>query len=488
MRTIVPVVALLALVGLSPVAAAAQEAEALRRELEQVRKQFEAMQQEYMKTIESLSQRLQRLESRTPAPAAPSPSVAAPTGAPPAVAPPATPPGPGLLDLARPRQPFALYQQRGAGQLLFDIGIAGDFVGNLTQDAVARANAGTFFGRENRVFPREIELALFGQVDPYARAEVRIEAAEEFEDGERATGVNLAEANFTVMALPFGTQAKLGLMRNRWGLLNERHAHDLPQVDRPNVLVRFLGEEGLVESGLEATWVPPLPFYLEVLGGVFNGDNEVAFGRGSFRHPLLTARVRTFFEFGSFGALQVGVSAARGRATQTVTLNDVGAGTTIEESVDTQRNLITGIDLKYKLVPEGWRHALLTVGGEALYSRRQTLVVGDPDGDGVESAERRTRERFGWYVYADVQPWRRWLIGARYDNTQFPVNPGREWAIEPYAVFLPSEFLRFRLAFKHTERTNREGFNAEPFAGIRISDELLLQATFILGAHPAHPF
>ena len=56
---------------------------------------------------------------------------------------------------------------------MFDIGIAGDFVGNITQNNVDKANAGTFRDRENRFFPREIELSLFGQVDPYARAEVR---------------------------------------------------------------------------------------------------------------------------------------------------------------------------------------------------------------------------------------------------------------------------------------------------------------------------
>jgi hypothetical protein len=53
--------------------------------------------------------------------------------------------------------------------------------------------------------------------------------------------------------------------------------------------------------------------------------------------------------------------------------------------------------------------------------------------------------------------------------------------------FFPSEFLRFRLAYKHTDRTNREGFDLNGGSG-RIADELFLQATFILGAHPAHGF
>jgi len=442
---------------LVPGLAAAQEAEALRRELEQLRRQQEQAQ----KLIEALNERLKRLEAQpVPAPASPGPPP--PAVAQPAPSAPAAPPS--LIDLARPRQPFALYQPRGSGQLLFDMGVVGDFVGNITQNNVDQADGGTFPGRENRFFPREIEVSFFGQIDPYARGEVRIEAAEEFEDGTREIHLGLAEAHLTLLTLPWGTQAKLGFMRSRFGLLNQIHAHDLPQVDRPDVLVQFFGEEGLRESGVELTWVPPLPFYLEALVGVFNGDNEESFGRGSLKAPLVTGRLRTFFELNDSNAIQLGVSGATG------------------ETEDRRRNTVVGLDLKYKFTPEGWRHPLLTIAGEALYGNRLVEVFDDA---GV--GEERRRERFGWYAYAEVQPWQRWLGGVRYDNTQYPVEPGRQWAIEPYIAFMPSEFLRFRLGYKHTERSH-------PFAATsgqgsaRIVDEFLFQASFILGAHPAHPF
>jgi hypothetical protein len=442
---------------LVPGLAAAQDADALRRELDQLRRQ----QEQYQKAIEALSERLKRLESQ-PAPSAVAPGPSPGAVAQPAPGSPAAPPS--LIDLARPRQPFALYGQRGGGQLLFDMGIAGDFVGNITQRNVDKADGGTFPGRENRFFPREVELSLFGQIDPYARGEVRIEAAEEFEDGGREIHLGLAEAHLTLLTLPWGTQAKLGFLRNRFGLLNQLHLHDGPQIDRPNVLVQFLGEEGLRESGAELTWVPPLPFYLEALVGVFNGDNEEAFGRGSLKAPLVTGRLRTFFELTDTSAIQLGLSGATG------------------ETEDKQRSTLAGFDLKYKLTPDGWRHGLLTVAGEALYGNRLVEVFDDA---GV--GEKRRRERFGWYAYAEVQPWRRWLGGVRYDNTQYPVDPGREWAIEPYVAFLPSEFLRFRLAYKHTERSHRF-MGPDDRGSARIVDEILFQATFILGAHPAHAF
>jgi len=446
-------------IALFPLAALAQDVnEALRKQVDQLQRQ-----------IKELGDRLNTLESTRPqttsTPAPGTVRVIDVTGQSGQTA----QQMPTLGELARPREPFSLYERRGAGQLLFDIGVAGDFVANFTGRNVDKANAGTFAGRENRFFPREVELALFGQVDPYARAEVRVEAGEE-EAGEIA--LHLAEANLTLLTLPFGTQLKLGQMRNRFGLLNNSHEHDRPFIDQPNALTRFLGDEGLVERGAELTWVAPLPFFLEALAGVFDGDNETLFGRGKLNEPLLTGRLRTFFELGDFGAVQLGVSAA--------------SGTTAERRRDT----ILGADVKYKYTPPGWRHPLVTLGGEGLLNFRRVNRDGeDVDGDGVidTQADTRTRRRWGGYAWAEVQPFQRWAFGTRGDWTEFPETRGREWAIEPYVTFWPSEFLRFRLGYKHTDRDKRDGFTDNE-SSARSVWEVLLQATFILGAHPAHPF
>lgn len=477
--------ALVALAALSGVARA-QDAEALRQELEQMRKQFESMRQGYEKAINDLSDRLKKIESAPPAavaaptPAAPAPAAPAPPVA--AQAPAAAPSGglPSAMDLARPREPFSLYGQRGPGQLLFDIGVAGDFIGNLTQNNVQQAQGGTFAGLENRFFPREIELSLFGQIDPYARAEVRIEAGQEERAGE--IGVHLAEANLTLMTLPFDTQAKLGLMRNRFGLLNQVHDHDLPFIDRPDVLRLYFGDEGLVETGGELTWVPPLPFYLELLAGVFNGDNETAFGLGSIRYPLVTGRARAFFELGDSSALQLGMSIANGLQS------------------DRLNNLILGWDAKYKLKPEGWQRPLLTLGGELLYQMRRVNTPGtdatvNDDGEEIPGAPggKQTLHRVGWYAFGEVQPVRfgplsRFSAGLRYDWTQYPTTPGRQWAVGPYLTFMPSEFLRFRVGYKHTEGDTPGCCSLTGAGSARVKDEWFFQSTFILGAHPAHPF
>jgi hypothetical protein len=464
--------------GLMTAPASAQDAEQLRRELEQIKQQFDTMKEGYQKAIESLQKRIESLESRPTAPvAAPAPAPDAPAVSQAPAAPPARE-GPSLMELARPREPFELYRQRGPGQLLFDIGVVGDFVGDFTSSKVEQTDTCTFPGGCNRFFPRAIELAFFGQIDPYARGVVILEAGEEFEGGDRSFNFELAEAYLTLLTLPFGTQAKLGKMLTRFGLLNEVHEHDFPQTDRPDVLTQFFGEEGLNESGLELSWVAPLPFYLQFLAGVFNGQNEVAFGSDSFRFPLVTGRVRTFFDLGPFGGLQVGGSLATG-----YTAEDL-------------RSWVWGVDLKYKLTPEGWRWPLLTVAGEALFTDRRVVVPGmdpvlDPDtGEIVDPgspAGQRTLKRHGFYVYAEVQPWRRWLGGVRYDWTEYAVAEGKQWGIEPYIAFMPSEFLRFRLGYKYTDRGSvRVALNPEGYP--RYANEVFLQATFFLGAHPGHQF
>jgi hypothetical protein len=41
--------------------------------------------------------------------------------------------------------------------------------------------------------------------------------------------------------------------------------------------------------------------------------------------------------------------------------------------------------------------------------------------------------------------------------------------------------------YKRTDRTHRDGFDLNG-GSARSADEFLFQASFILGAHPAHPF
>ena len=428
----------------------AQDADTLRRELETLRRQLLAVTQAYEERLKALSERVEQLEA--PRSAATPPVIAAPA----ASAVPATE-GPSVREMLTPRQPFAL--STPGRVLLFDVGVSGDFVADLTNAKTERRNLGTFPGQENRFFPREVELSLFGRVDPYASAVVRISAGEETsanEPSSRELTVKLDEANVTLLTLPLGTTARLGLMRPRFGTLNTIHQDDLPQVDRPNVLTQFFGPEELDgESGLEAFWVLPLPNYNELSLGIFNGDNEVAFGRGSLRDPLVMGRWRTFFELEERGGLQLDFSAASGVTS------------------DNQRNTIVGVGAKYKWMGTGSGFPIFTLAGEAIVGfRHLTEAEAGQGGD-------RNVVQWGGYLYGQYDFDRRWATGLRWDWTQSPTASGHEWALSPYLQFKASEFLRFRVQYKHTEGY---GFFE------RSVNEVLLQGTFILGAHPTERF
>src|SRR5258706_3726059 len=158
-----------ALVGICVLAAgdvvpgvtAAQDTEALRKELEQMRRQFETMKEGYEKAINQLSDRLKTIESR---PAAPAAAPAAATPGPPTAVPSVASRDQMLsqaqsgvtinpTELARPPEPFSLYERRGAGQLLFDMGVAGGFLPPLQQPEPGKGQEGNISPRGGPVFP-----------------------------------------------------------------------------------------------------------------------------------------------------------------------------------------------------------------------------------------------------------------------------------------------------------------------------------------------
>ena len=244
-------------------------------------------------------------------------------------------------------------------------------------------------------------------------------------------------------------------------------------VDRPNVFRIFFGDEGLNESGAEATIVPDLPFYVEGLVGVFNGDNEEAFGLATLRVPLITGRVRAYFEPGQEHGILLGMSVASGQTRERLPRHGSRLGR------------------PYKYRPDGWLHPLITVTGEALYSLRQVNVDVDTDGDGVTDSHGTgdtgtTGAGIGGRGPAVAPLRRRPAIRL----VAVPGESGLRVLGRALLSFWPSDFLRFRLAYKHTHRSTqtRDAFNLNDSSARKSVDEILFQATFVLGAHPVHPF
>jgi hypothetical protein len=140
---------------------------------------------------------------------------------------------------------------------------------------------------------------------------------------------------------------------------------------------------------------------------------------------------------------------------------------------DNQRNTIVGLGAKYKWMGSGSGFPVFTLAGEALAGFRNVSAAdAGPGGD-------RHLDRWGAYLYGQYDLDRRWAAGLRGDWTQVPTAPGHEWALSPYVQFKPSEFLRFRVQYKHTDGTGSVD---------RSVNEVLLQGSFILGAHPTERF
>ena len=197
---------------------------------------------------------------------------------------------------------------------------------------------------------------------------------------------------------------------------------------------------------MEATFVPDLPFYVEALGGIFNGDNETAFGAGTLRVPLITGRVRTFLELGTDHAAELGMSVASGQTSDHLPSTILGWEGAHEYRAG-------------RLAPSAHHHG----DGRSASTRSESSTwTGDPTGTGVTETEKRQKNSWGFYVGGEVQPLA--PLGPAASGTTGPSScrpRGLEQAIEPYISFWPSEFLRFRLAYKHTARTTQttDAFN-----------------------------
>ena len=390
-------------------AEAATELESLRDDVRRTQEEFRKaleLQQQMQRRMEELQKKLEALEEAERARAAQAAVPAAPS----------QPPAPQLA--AQPRLSIA------GKPLLFDFGATADIVGSLSgrsKDPDGNSTA-TFLGRQNRVFPRSVELAVGGAVDPYVRGDFIFSFAEEAElrDGRVARTLNgtVEEAYFTALTLPFGLQARGGRMRPHFGLLNTVHEHDLPQVDVPDVLRNFLGEDVLHENGAEVSWVAPLPFFLEFRAGAFSGDNDVSFGRGSIRNPLVIGRMKTFFELADDHAVQFGISGATGPNA---------------ESSPLSRTVLAGAAFKYKWKPVGQPHRQFILAGEYVFGhRRDELLMPASDGGVSVIRVQRHFDRQGFYVFGDYQLARQWVVGTRFDWSQFPTRRGdREYAIAP---------------------------------------------------------
>jgi hypothetical protein len=298
---------------------------------------------------------------------------------------------------------------------------------------------------------QQVELTFASNVDPYLRADAALVLTSE--------GIEIEEAYATTLGLPLDLQLKAGQFFTAFGRFNPTHPHAWDFANKPLVMGRFFGGDGLRNPGAQLSWLTPLPWYSEFIGSVqnstgetvqsFNPDREgVPTAMRSLSEALYLARWSNFFAITDSISLNLGASYVQGG-------NAAGPGL---------RTRIVGGDifLKYRQ-PDAL--SFVTLQLEALQRYYGT------------SAD-ETFKDFGWYAQLDFRlpsGYERWHLGARYDQ----VGPtDSRHRISPVVTFYPSEFSKVRLQYDYDKLADVD--TAQHVA--------ILQLEFMIGAHAAHKF
>ncbi len=176
--------------------------------------------------------------------------------------------------------PAAPLHAHGADQspgLLRDVAISLGVlvaVGTSTErDAVLESLQGGGHDPRKRGFTlQNVELSLSGTVDRHFRGEAHLVTFLDPYDGE--TVVELEEAFVDTLTLPHGLSVRAGTFFTGFGRHNAQHPHQWDWLDRPIVLSRLFGPDGLRGPGARVGWHLPVDFCSELQLGVHNGNGE----------------------------------------------------------------------------------------------------------------------------------------------------------------------------------------------------------------------
>lgn len=297
------------------------------------------------------------------------------------------------------------------------------------------------------------ELFMFSPVDPYFNLYTTIPFTE--------SGIELEEIYFVTTAIPAGFQIKGGKFRSGFGRLNAQHTHAWDFVDPPLPYKAFLGTDGLIEKGVQLTYIPGLPLYTLLGVELLQGENKILFGPDAESGPhAFVSYIKVSSDIGDNSTLLFGPSAAGGR-------------TKTDSGFKGDSNLY-GLELTYKWKPS--KREGFIFQSEYLYRVQEGNL------------EDKTASTFQDSLYLQIlYQFERWKFGLRYDRLGISKDEYKEierdfdknsWRTSGSLEFNPTEFSRIRFQYTH-DRSVKDG---------RINNEFLLQFIMGIGAHAAHPF
>ena len=324
---------------------------------------------------------------------------------------------------------------------------------------------------------RSLELNASASVDPFAKAWVVANASADAATGESTFGIE--EAALQTTALPGNLTLTAGRFFGEFGKLANIHDHELPFVNRPQVLDQYIGGESR-SDGAQLNWLVPTERYISLtagLGNNFGGDSPNPNNPGNYR-PIgglnFWGRTSTYFDLTDNWQLEAGVSGLWNPKTQDrggLLVQPNGFSTMTEK----ERRL-AGMDFKVSYVPlRDNQFNRLDWGTEILFSDNNVLL--DPNGvPGSGDEHFGDVNSLGLYSYVNYKWSRQWSAGFLFDYVQSAQNHSDETvAYSPFVTFALSHWNQLRLQYTHTDRSS--------ISGLRPDDALYLQWTWIIGAH-----
>jgi hypothetical protein len=339
---------------------------------------------------------------------------------------------------------------------------------------------------------RATEITLSGSVDHLfdAMTNVTIDS-----DG----GVELEEAYLTSRGLPAGLQVKGGKFLSDIGSINNSHPHQWDFVDQNLAYTSLLGEHGLLDTGLQLRWLPPLDTYLEVGFEAFQGSQEklgALADEEELEEDGITGvddrqdgpRLFTLFtkwspDLGYNHTLRLGLFGAYARQHQEI--HDEPAVHALEGDA-----WLGGTDWVYGYDSSGsYGQGDFKLQAEYLYTVKDLEVAYHGTNAGAVGQTREFRQD-GFYTQAVYGFAPRWDVAARYDATGWINEKSdgsdtlEDWDSSERATlavaFRPSHFSMIRL------QASRASLSAE---GEREHvNQVFLQYQLSLGSHGAHTF
>ncbi len=301
------------------------------------------------------------------------------------------------------------------------------------------------------------------------------------------------EAYIRTRGLGGGLDMKAGKFLSGIGRINPHHPHAWSFDAQPLIYNAFLGEHGLLEKGVQMTWLAPSETYLLLGVEVLQGENEMSFGSETFTILPEDGNTSVGVESGEVTAPALATafiktSVDTGDLTTLVGLSYLSGASRInheDHGFDGTATIIAAdLTLKYFLNS----YSQLTWQSEYMQRRMEgTQLV---QGASSVTQANLEKEQAGYYTQLVYRMDKSWQAGVRYDAiTQNSVTVNGADQNKPEALtrttlnldYNPSHFSRLRISYTQDDSQYEED-EKRSFQSLSVSFNMAI------GTHGAHSF